>query len=822
MGVLVFAVIAVNVMAAQQSGSASRENRTVRSDSTPAAQAEVATRPADNNLPVRRVVLYKSGVGFFEHQGQIQGNQTVSIDFTNGQLDDVLQSLTLLDLNGGRIAGVDYNSEAPLSQRLGTLDLPLGEKTDIAQFYGALRGVRLQIKGSSGAITGRLLSMERKTRVSGGTTLEVDLATVVSDSGEVRTVEITPAVSVQVAERDVSQKIGQYLSLLSSAREQELRRLNVATLGTGNRQLYLSYISEVPVWKTTYRIVLPSRTGDQPLLQGWAIVDNTIGEDWNNVELSLVAGAPQSFIQPLSQPYYVHRPVVALTASAQTSPQTHEGAMFGGSAGLSGTVLDQTGGTIAGARVTLNSATGASFGSTSTDALGRYSFGDVPAGDYMLRVESMGFQTEYVRGLSAGGGRQVAQNVTLQAGTQTQTVTVTATAPSVDTEEAELGGVRGANVGSGAELGGRGTAGGLLANGRRFVLQALPPPAPPAQISQALHQMESAADGTDLGDLFQYKLKDRVTIHKNESALVPILQAHMGAEKVSLWNASEGLARPLRALWITNSSGLTLDGGSFSVLEDETFAGEGLMEPIKPGEKRLVSYAVDLGVRVDKKTEGAPQRVTRVRITHGEMIQTSEMRQKTLYTIRNDDTSARDVLIEHPLRQGWSISASNSKPAEATASLDRFRVNVDSKQTEMFEITESQPIDTRFALTNVTSDQITVFIQQKSITPEVEAALRRIVQQKEQVDSLNDEVSRRDDETEKIFDDQQRLRENLKALKGSQEERSLTQRYTQQLAAQETRLETLKRESADFQAKSEQAQKELDDLIQNLDLDETI
>jgi len=122
----------------------------------------------------------------------------------------------------------------------------------------------------------------------------------------------------------------------------------------------------------------------------------------------------------------------------------------------------------------------------------------------------------------------------------------------------------------------------------------------------------------------------------------------------------------------------------------------------------------------------------------------------------------------------------------------------------------------------VTSDQITVFIQQKSITPEVEAALRRIVQQKEQVDSLNDEVSRRDDETEKIFDDQQRLRENLKALKGSQEERSLTQRYTQQLAAQETRLETLKRESADFQAKSEQAQKELDDLIQNVDLDETI
>jgi hypothetical protein len=325
-----------------------------------------------------------------------------------------------------------------------------------------------------------------------------------------------------------------------------------------------------------------------------------------------------------------------------------------------------------------------------------------------------------------------------------------------------------------------------------------------------------------LGDLFQYKLKDRVTIHKNESALVPILQAHVGSEKVSLWNASEGSPRPLRALWITNSSGLTLDGGSFSVLEDETFAGEGLMDSIKPGERRLVSYAVDLGVRVDKRTEGVPQRVTHVRITHGEMIQTSEMRQTTVYTIRNDDTTSRDVLIEHTLRPGWSISGSGPQPAEATTNLDRFRVNVDPKQTQTFEITESHPIDTRFALTNVTSDQITVFLQQKSITAEVEAALRKIVQQKEQVDSLNNEVSRRDEETEKIFDDQQRLRENLKALKGSQEERALTQRYTQQLAAQETRLETLKRESVDFQAKSDQAQKELDDLIQNLDLDETI
>jgi chromosome segregation ATPase len=148
-------------------------------------------------------------------------------------------------------------------------------------------------------------------------------------------------------------------------------------------------------------------------------------------------------------------------------------------------------------------------------------------------------------------------------------------------------------------------------------------------------------------------------------------------------------------------------------------------------------------------------------------------------------------------------------------------VSLNPKATQTLELRESQPIETRFALTNLTNDQIGLFLQQKSITPAVEAAFRKIVQQKSQVDSLDAEVSRRDEETQKIFDDQQRLRENLKALKGSPEERALTQRYTQQLADQETRLGTLRQESADLQTKSDKAQKDLNDLIQNLDLDAT-
>ncbi len=123
-----------------------------------------------------------------------------------------------------------------------------------------------------------------------------------------RVFDLTPATTVRVAEKEVNDEVGKYLGLVASTRDQDVRRMTISTAGEGERNLLVSYISEVPVWKSTYRIVIP--TDGKPLLQGWAIVDNTVGEDWKNVELSLVAGAPQSFVQELSQPYYTRRPVV--------------------------------------------------------------------------------------------------------------------------------------------------------------------------------------------------------------------------------------------------------------------------------------------------------------------------------------------------------------------------------------------------------------------------------------------------------------------------------------------------------------------------------
>lgn len=828
--VLALSVFAVSAVAVPRKAGGFPQGRTAKAPTPPTTTARGEAGPSESakefstKLPVRRVILYKTGVGYFEHLGEVRGDQTVGIDFTSGQLNDVLQSLTVLDLGGGRITGVNYNSEAPLSQRLGMLRLPLTEQTNISKFYGALRGARLEVRSGSNAIAGRLLSVERKTRVSGGTTLEVDVITLVSDAGDVRSVELTPGVTVRLAERDVNEEVGHYLGLLASVRQEDLRRMTIDTSGSGQRQLFVSYISEVPVWKTTYRIILPSKADEEPLLQGWAIVDNTVGENWNNVELSLVAGAPQSFIQQLSQPYYTRRPVVPLPEIAQLTPQTHESAMLGGLGSVAGTITDPSGAAVANAQVRLFDSAGNLIGSKTSDGEGHYEFDDLPAAMYRLEVTMNGFQRAMVNGLSLGGGNEVTQDVAMQVGSVSETVTVAAAAPTADIETAEVMSGK-AQVGSGRELGvigrlpkpygmgvgvGAGVGGGpQVGRGRDAFLKLM-------------NNIPAAATGQELGDLFEYKLKDRVTIHKNESALVPIVQTHVKAEKVSIWNASSGSPAPLRALWLTNSSSLTLDGGSFSIIEHDAFAGEGLTNPIKPGEKRLISYAADLGVRVQSQADTVPEHVTRVHIAHGVMIQTSEYRQQTIYTIRDDDTTPRTVLIEHPVRAGWVISKDGPQPEETTSSVYRFRVKADPKSKATLELNESRPIESRYELTNLTDDQIMLFSRQRSINPAVEDALRKIVGQKNRIAALDAQIATRAGETQKIYDDQQRIRENLKALKGGAEERALTERYTKQLSDQETRLERLQKESAALQAQRDQAQAELDKTIEGLTLDATI
>jgi hypothetical protein len=807
--------------ATPQSTAAANEGR----ESSPNGSEESAAK-----LPVRRVVLYKNGVGYFEHLGRVRGSQDVHIDFTSAQLNDVLKSLTVLDLAGGRITGVDYNSEAPLARRLATLRLALGERPSVSEFLGALRGARLEVRGAAGpALTGRLLSVERKTRSATNWTVETDEISLITDTGEVHSVDLNPTTSVRIAEKDLQVEVGRYLNLIASSRDQDVRRMTISTTGNGERNLYVSYISEVPIWKTTYRIVLPTKADKKPLLQGWAIVDNTVGEDWNEVELSLVAGAPHSFIQQLSEPFYGRRPVVPLPESVQLSPQTHAAALSGGNGRLSGAVTDSSGAVMAGAIVKLMDENGLIVTQTTTDSSGNYSFSSLSPGNYRVQTERPGFKTSLMTQLNVAPGENQA-NARLDVGASTETVEVTSPAGTLNTSTATLGtagklsgvanrphvsGGEGASYGSG-EGGG---VGGASINGRNAMGLAT---LAPGVVEESLAQANAVASGQELGDLFEYQLKDRVTLKKNQSALVPIAQTEIEAEKVSLWSGTSGSGRPLRGLWLKNTSPLTFDGGSFSVLENEVFAGEGLTDPIKPGERRLLSYATDLGLLVEAQTNSWPQHVTLAKISKGILTHVSRLEERTLYTVRNQDAAARTLVVEHPSRMGWSLAKGAKEPEEKAPGTYRFRLEVPAKATASLPVEEMRTLDVTYAISALNTDQIGLFVKNKTITPEMAEALEKIMAQKAVVAKLEEEMENRQKDIDRIVEDQGRLRENMKALRGSAEEKTLLQRYTKQLDEQETQLESLRKTIRDTEAQRDKANDQLEKMIDELQIEATL
>ncbi len=447
------------------------------------------------------------------------------------------------------------------------------------------------------------------------------------------------------------------------------------------------------------------------------------------------------------------------------------------SAMLSGRVADPTGAVVPNAEVVLrNSATGAVL-SARTDSNGNYNFAGAAPGLYSLSISSRGFQTSQFSQVSLRPGHSSNINATLNVGSAAETIEVSA----VNTSQNSV-------------------------------------------VTAALRGASAAAEGNALGELFQYSLKEKITVLKNQSALVPIVQSPIDAEKVTLVTANENGdvdATPLRALWVTNSSGLTLDGGTFNILEQDSFAGEGIMEVLHPGERRLLSYAADTAVHVTAENESESRAATRVTILHGVMKIVRAQRDAATYTIHNADTTARQVVVEYPIREGWKL-AEDLKPAEAGASHYRFRVAVGPDKTEKLVVKESRPEESTIFVSTITDNQVAALVEEKTIKPPAEKALRKVIDKKNEIAALDVEIKTRQAEMESIDHDQARLRENMKALKGSAEEKTLLERYTKQLDAQEDRLAELQKQIKEQRIERAALQSQLEVMVEELAVDETL
>ena len=274
------------------------------------------------DLPVSEVVLYKHGIGYFERSGKLGRGESARLEFNASEMNDVLKSLTITERGGGAVSGLRYDAMDPLSHRLAGFPFQIENGEPLSALFDRLKGARLEMRFGSEALAGVVVN--GRVAPGGEKQPEREQVTLMLDSGELRTVDLSAATAIRFPDPQLQQQFREYLTAVSAARSKEKRAVYIDSTDSGERQISASYTIPVPVWKSSYRLIFG--TAKQPTLEGWAIVDNTSGEDWKGVRLSLVSGRPISFVSQLYAPKYVSRPEAELPDDNAARPVVHEGA----------------------------------------------------------------------------------------------------------------------------------------------------------------------------------------------------------------------------------------------------------------------------------------------------------------------------------------------------------------------------------------------------------------------------------------------------------------------------------------------------------------
>ena len=642
------------------------------------------------DLPVRNVVLYKHGIGYFERAGALAAGDAVQFDFKAEEMDDVLKSLTV-DVKGGAISGVRYDSAEPVEKKLGELPIKLGDRQPLSALLDQVKGARLETKYGADTINGTILGA--RLVGAGDNRPEREMVTLLLDSGEIRNLDLSAASSIRFADAKLQAQLREYLTAVTQARSNEKRSVYIDATATGRRDVTASYMLPMPIWKSSYRLLF-GPTGE-PTLEGWAIVDNTTADDWTNVRLSLVSGRPISFISSLYQPRYIDRPRADVADAVAAGPQ-----VFGGVVG----------------------------------------------------------------GLAAAAPPPPAAAPKL-----------VQTRPRAE-----------------ADLSFRAAENIALSESR----------------------VASTAEGRDLGELFEYSFGNAVSVRAGQSAMLPFLQQKIGARKLLIYS-DRSTQNPLNAAELTNSTGKTLDGGPITVVDSGAYAGEALVETVKMGDKRLISYGVDLGTRITTKLDSGSDLVREVHLRRGIITSSNARRTTTTFTIKNVDPKAKTLIIEHPIRPG--VKLIDAKPSETSADKYRFEVPLAANEGKAFTVTEEQVYQQTFSISNVNSDLLASFIQNKDLPIATRNQLQTIADKKRDIAAAGDEATRTQRSIDELFNDQQRLRQNIASLNNVSGQQTQVQNYAAQLTKQEADLARLRDQKAAAERRKATAQAELDALIEKAD-----
>jgi len=652
------------------------------------------------DLSVKQVVLYKHGVGFFERSGKLGPGESARLDFDASEMNDILKSLTIEERGGGTVSGLRYDSLDPLSHKLAEFPFEIGKAQPLSGMLDQLKGARLELQFGNATVAGIIVN----GRLIAGSDkqAEREQLTLLLDSGEMRTVDLSAAAGIRFPDPQLQRQFKDYLAALASARSKDKRSVYIDSTDAKEREVVASYMIPSPVWKSSYRLILAA-TG-KPVLEGWAIVDNTTGEDWTKVQLSLVSGRPISFVSQLYAPKYVERPEAELADDLAARPVVHE----------------------------------AGYGGVVGGAVGKMVMG-APAPPPPPAVA----------------------------------------APQMKARDSNL---------------------------EQFARLETASQVAPSSI------VASASAG-ELGELFEYRIAQPVTIRKNESAMLPFLQQAIDGRKLLIYS-DHSSQHPTNAAELTNSSGKTLDGGPITVYDAGAYAGEALMETLKAGDKRLISYAVDLGTRITEAFGSKAALIREIHASRGVVTTKFAAEETRTYTAKNVDQKAKTLIIEHPLRPSYTLL--NQKPSEKTADTYRFEIPLAAGATQEFVVSEERVYDQTYSVSSLTPDVLLTYVGNRSLSDAGRKQLQGIADQKRQIAENDRAMQDAAKQVQELTSDESRIRSNIQNLNSVSGQQEQVQTYARQLAAVEQRLTGLRDQQAELQKKKATLEAALDKLMQSL------
>jgi hypothetical protein len=688
------------------------------------ASVVVAAEPAATDLPLEKVVLFTSGVGYFQHGGKVTDDATVEMSFRADNVNDLLKSMVVEDLGGGTVPAVSYASRDPITKTLGTFAIDLTDDPSIGRILGRLRGERIEAEAAPPA-TGTILGVERRqVPVGDDGSVEKEFITILTADG-LRTLPLDAITRIRLLDEKLQKELEQALAVLALGHDSEKKSVSLAFAGQGERPVRVGYVQEAPVWKTSYRLVLGNddaqgeKPADKALLQGWAIVENTTDRDWKDVRMALVSGRPISFVMDLYRPLYLPRPVVAPELYASLTPQVYGQDMEAGEREFAEAGQGQGIG-------------GGMGGMAGERQLARAARGRVPAAaaPAEMRAESMD-------------------------------------KAAADFERDAVAAIR------------------------------------------------SVAAGEALGKLFRYEIAAPVSIARQRSAMLPIVTEDVAAEKVSVYDDRVMPKHPLAGVRLVNSTKLDLMQGPITVFEAGAYAGDARIEDLPAGSSRLLTYAVDLDVEVAPRFEPRPEELVSVKLVKGTLVVSRKLARRKLFEVKNSGSEPVRLLVEHPLEPGWTLVAP-AEPTEKTRDRYRFAVTAEPGKPATLAVAEERLVSQTVALTNLDETAILLYSRAEVTSPAVKQALADVIERKREIERLAQERSRREQEIRVVDQEQERIRQNMAQLDRASD---LYTRYVRKFAEQEDRIESLRKEIAEFQGQEENARRGLDELLAKLEIE---